>query len=432
MLAGRVSDVHCARGAPPPPAFGLPSRTRSRLHAGFTALLALAFSGCGDTSEPAKPVSVSAHVEDSAGIRVVEYAGVPSPPTLALATEPFYTHGTREGDYLFQNIDEANLSGVLYPDGSAAIADWGNQEVVRLGSQSHQFQVIGRRGEGPGEFGGRSPRLIAGGQDTLLAQDTWNRRVVLYAGDSSMSTVRLPGSNEGTGSFLYVLDEAGRLLLSSSWPSGRRESSDGKWTTGYLFRVDLAARTADTVASYDQLPPEPAVRTSTPLFRHGGLVGAAGGEFVLGRTDRPELVWRRSDGTIRQIMRWNPEPVYTTAEAWERWIACMRDAYLQDPGMTEAMVEQSLGRFGFVGDKPEPLFGRIFGDDQGRVWLGNFTAFCYKTPSYTVIAPDGTWLGVVEPPVGFALLHAAGGRVLGVVTDEMGVESVAVYELVGW
>ena len=131
-------------------------------------------------------------------------------------------------------------------------------------------------------------------------------------------------------------------------------------------------------------------------------------------------------------MRWNPEPVYTTEEAWEQWIACMRDAYLQDPYVTEAMVEQSLGRFEFVGDKPEPYFGRIFSDDQGRIWLGNFTAFCYKTRSYTVIAPDGTWLGVLEPPAGFTLLATAAGRVLGVETDEMDVESVAVYEVVGW
>ena len=100
--------------------------------------------------------------------------------------------------------------------------------------------------------------------------------------------------------------------------------------------------------------------------------------------------------------------------------------------MTEAMVEQSLGRFEFVGDKPEPYFGRIFSDDQGRIWLGNFTAFCYKTRSYTVIAPDGTWSGVIEPPAGFTLLATAAGRVLGVETDEMDVESVAVYEVVGW
>lgn len=396
------------------------------------ALLALVFAGCDDAGESVSPAFASVHIEDSAGVRIVEYVGMPEVPRLSLAAEPLYTHGTRESDYTFQNIDAGDLSGVLHPDGSAVIADWGNREVVRIGPRGRSSELIAQPGEGPGEYGGRTPRLIAGGQDTLLAHDTRNRRVLLYAGGSLMRTVRLPGSADGAGSLLLGLDGESHLLMTSSWPSGRRAASDGRWTTGRMIRVDLDGRTADTVASYDQLPPEPAVRTSTPLFRHGGIVGTAGGEFVSGRTDKPELVWRRYDGRIRQIMRWHPEPVYTTEEAWERWIACMRDGYLRDPGMTEAMVEQSLGRFEFVGDEPEPLFGRIFGDDQGRVWLGNWTAFCYKTPSYAVIAADGTWLGRFEPPARFAVLAVAAGRVLGVETDEMDAESVAVYEVVGW
>ena len=51
-------------------------------------------------------------------------------------------------------------------------------------------------------------------------------------------------------------------------------------------------------------------------------------------------------------------------------------------------------------------------------------------PPYTVIAPDGEWLGV-EAPATFRLLDVAGGLVLGVELDEMDVVSVVVYELVG-
>lgn len=47
-----------------------------------------------------------------------------------------------------------------------------------------------------------------------------------------------------------------------------------------------------------------------------------------------------------------------------------------------------------------------------------------------MIGPDGIWLGVFEPPEWFRLLHIAGGRALGVVTDELGVPWVAVYEIV--
>ena len=52
--------------------------------------------------------------------------------------------------------------------------------------------------------------------------------------------------------------------------------------------------------------------------------------------------------------------------------------------------------------------------------------------AWTARCPDGTWLGVFEPPDGFDLVAVAGGYALVVVKDEMDVESVAVYELVGW
>ena len=48
---------------------------------------------------------------------------------------------------------------------------------------------------------------------------------------------------------------------------------------------------------------------------------------------------------------------------------------------------------------------------------------------YSILAPDGTWLGEVRAPEGVRLLDVAQGRALGVFTDELGVESLVLYEL---
>ena len=48
-----------------------------------------------------------------------------------------------------------------------------------------------------------------------------------------------------------------------------------------------------------------------------------------------------------------------------------------------------------------------------------------------VISPNGEWLGRVDAPPDLRILDVAGGRVLGVLKDEMDVESVVVYELIG-
>ena len=350
----------------------------------FPALLALAFAGCDDAAESAGPssVSVAVNIEDSAGVRIVEYAGTPEVPTLTLADEPLYTHGTREGDYLFQG----DFSGVVFPDGNAVISDWGNREVVRLGPDGRQ-EVIAGPGEGPGEIRGGPAQLFAGGQDSLLVYDSAVRRVLRYAAGSLVDDVRLPDPPGGAPMLVREADGFGHLLMISAY---RRPDPSEEWTTGHLMRLDLASWTADTVGSYDQLPPEPADRTAIPMYRYVGEVGTAGGEFVHGRTDKPSLLWLRADGTVRQIMRWQPPSVLTTAEGWDNWVACLGDEFRREsPQTPEATIRQMLDtRYEFVGDSPEPLFGRIDSDDQGRVWLsswirGGVGVLQTTTPSYT-------------------------------------------------
>ena len=391
------------------------------------SILSALCGACG-SDDHALPGDPSVQIRDSADIRVVEYAGTPEAPTLTLAAEPIYTHGAREGDYLFQG----DFSGVLFADGSVVVSDWGNGEVVRVGADGRHHEIVAGPGEGPGEIRGGSAQLFAAGQDSLLAYDGAVRRVLRYAEGSLVDDVRLPDPPGGGLMFVQGADGFGHVFTISAY---RRPDPSEEWTTGYLIRLDLASWAADTVGSYDQLPPEPANRTAIPMFRHAGQVGTAGGEFVYGRTDRPGLLWRRADGTVRQIVRWQPEAVFTTAEGWNNWVSCMVDEFRQESPQTPAATVRQMveTRFEFAGDAPEPFFGRILSDDLGRVWLSSWMLECYKTtPRYTVIARDGSWLGVFEPPAGFVLLAVAGGRVLGVVRDELDVPSVAVYELAGW
>ena len=393
---------------------------------GLAWLLTLALTACDSTPDPTSDTDI--HIRDSAGIRIVEYAGTPSPPTLTLADEPVYTHGTRPGDYLFAGIDSW-MGGVLYPDGRAAVSDWESREIVMLSQDGTHHDIIARAGEGPGEVGW-SARLYAGSSSTLLVDDRGNRRLTLFADGSLVQTVSAPSPGEGADLRARGLDAAGQVLMSSGASSGR--GFNAPWKPGHMARFDLETRRADTVASFDHVQSEPPHQDGTAFFRHFGVVGAAGGEFVHGRNDIPELVWRRPDGSARQIMRWQPERTYTTVEGRERFLACWESLLREDPDRTEAFIEMDLARWRFNLDEPEPLFTTIFGDDEGRAWLWHWEMPCYIRLRFTVIGPDGTWLGVFEPPDGFELLGVAGEHALVVVKDEMDVESVAVYELVGW
>ena len=110
---------------------------------------------------------------------------------------------------------------------------------------------------------------------------------------------------------------------------------------------------------------------------------------------------------------------------------------MHDPALPDARIAQvtraNMAAYRASIGRPLPLFSSPSADDEGRVWLPSYQAGGELTavPPYTVIGPDGVWLGVVEAPPTFRLLDVAGGLVLGVELDEMDVESVVVYELEG-
>ena len=89
-----------------------------------------------------------------------------------------------------------------------------------------------------------------------------------------------------------------------------------------------------------------------------------------------------------------------------------------------------MDRFEQRSDEPLPLYGNIQGDDEGGVWLGEYRGGLGGDPSrYDVVSSEGEWLGTLELPPRFRVLDIAGSRVLGVLKDELDVESVAVYEI---
>ncbi|MDE2796630.1 MAG: hypothetical protein OXL34_17580 [Gemmatimonadota bacterium] len=110
------------------------------------AVTTSSLAACADRSP--SPTDIPIQIEDSAGVQIVAYAGVPEvEPPFAIAEEPLYRHGTNPGDYEFQSISV----GRLFPDGSAVVADRENSELVVLTLDGAAHEVLARRGEGPGD-----------------------------------------------------------------------------------------------------------------------------------------------------------------------------------------------------------------------------------------------------------------------------------------
>jgi hypothetical protein len=389
-------------------------------------MLSVALAACGGGD--ARTGDVQVQVEDSAGVRIVTYEATPA--TVApfrLPAEPRYRHGTSQGDYEFQGINV----GRLFPDGGAVVADQWNSDVVVLSPDGTTHEVLAQRGEGPGEIIYPYSMFVLG-QDSVLVPDRRLSRLTLFVGDSVAHMASLPRSG-----YLGVagIGSSGELLLMHRTPYRSWFDIEEEWLAGHMYRFETETGALDTVASYDHVHRERSGQLG-PIIRPVGEVTVATGQFVQTRSDRPEIIWRLPDGTVTQIVRWRPEPTPLTdellepVEAYERMIGWLN--YGVSEARLDEIVQEDMARYRAMIGQPLPLFGAPFADAAGNVWLPSYRpAYPEEGSPYTVISSDGEWLGQVETPPRFRILDVTGGLVLGVLRDDMDVENVVVYELVG-
>lgn len=367
------------------------------------------------------------HIADSAGVRIVTYDDTPTAPApFQLAAEPRYRHGANPGDYSFQEAS----AGRLLPDGTAVVYDQWNVELVAFSPDGTTHAVLATEGEGPGEVA-YVDAVLTLGQDSVLVADPNLARVTLFVGNSVARITALPRSAnldvEGIVPF-------GELLLATSYASF---SETEAWRPGHIARFDMENGALDTVASFDFMPQIPPGLEWEPIPA-GGEITVAAGHIVQTRSDRPEVTWRLPDGTPTQIVRWPADPALLTEE-WMRPIEveALMEVRKHSPNIPEATItaitRQNVGIYRASIGRPMPLFADPFADSEGRVWLPSYKpgGARHSVPPYTVITPDGIWLGTVDTPPRFRILDVADGLVLGMQVNEMDVESVAVYELVG-
>ena len=400
-------------------------RDRCRLVLVLAPATLLGSGACGGSGDVRETAGVPVQIEDSAGVRIVEYEGLPDLSTLRFAEEPRYRHGAGPGDYAFRRIHP----GSLFPDGSAVVSDVGNRELVVLSPDGSSHEVIAGPGEGPGDVS-YVGATFALGQGRLLAVDLFLDRLTVFADGSVERTVDVRRTDDlivaGPGPSVRL------LMASGSFRSGFEE----EWLRGHMALFDMESGAVDTVASYDWVP-RPALGLRWDPIGGGGSVVGVAGHFVYTRSDRPQIAWHGPDGTVAQIVRWQAEAAPLTEELLEGVEAGLREGNrTANPGASDAdidrMTDDNMSAYRARLGGPMPLFTTPFGDSEGRIWLPAYTPRGGPggAPRYTVISGDGEWLGAVEAPPRFRILDVAGGLVLGVQLDDMDVENVVVYELV--
>jgi hypothetical protein len=331
-----------------------------------------------------------------------------------------------EEPYMLSRVFDA----LRLPDGRILVGNSATSEIRVFDRQGKFLKSVGRKGNGPGEFGELSSvrfwRLADG---SLLGYDGGNLRVHLF--DSTFAyqrTVRIESTRDGLRAFLQGVFADGAWQMLALAPELKNEpgtylrsaqqfvrfNPDGTPDTT-LRRVEGRTRFVHQFGSITHFPFVPF--TAEPL-------AAAGEHFWVVNGGASELEQRNLRGDLVRVVRLARD-IPRAADVYARYVE------LSLATMDSTRRAQYEHFYGLNHPLPEhiPAYQAMLVDATSHVWLERYRLPGDTIPSWDVIAPNGRWLGAVSVPSRLRVMQVGEDFVLGRHLDSLGVERLRVHPL---
>lgn len=354
--------------------------------------------------------------------------------SLARATELTLTEVFRIGDEMADDTvffgDDPELA--VNSRGQLFVTDDGIAGIRVFSDTGALMQMIGRAGEGPGEFED-TPIVHVGAKDTIYTLDTIADRLTVFLPNSFLpvETIDISGSEIFSAEFqnfqfarnLIGVVEDGFLVKYEDSTSPFESNTDAPELTTLKLLNRKGAVSADTIV---QMPSRDMfyARTSArsyiggrlPFGRDAFIALSPDNLLYYGRNDAIEIQSRSIDGDTRRSVHVPHDPVPVTEDERNSWLS-----ELPDNAQHELRP---------VVPKTRPAYEALVLDDSERIWLrlsapeGALEARWILVNlegrvQATTILPSTVWLKVV-----------AGNRAIGTsIDDEQGAPLVVAYEI---
>lgn len=395
-------------------------------------LLCCVLTACGGDAR-----SGTATVRDSAGISLVTSSAPAwgSASEWSVDTTPALTIG-----HMTDGVGSpmSTVTAVrLLADGRLAVSSNDEHAVMFFDAKGNEVGRSGREGSAPGEF--RQATILGVIGDSLVVWDgDLDRGTVIGTDGALVRTFQLragDSTQRAVGFAPIDLFADGSLLL-----AGRIAAVSG--TTGGLRRDPIPLRRAAADGAIGPLLAT-VPSTETIVISGAGFVSsferpfgrrtvtATRGSELLFATNDADLVARvNGDGKLAAIMQLER----AGRAVQETDVVAFTNRRVQQlnqlpPAFAKAIAEQTQG-IGFPAVLP-PFDGMLV-DPTGAVWLRDDVGPVQRDSiarSWTVLAPDGTWLGRVVTPRRLLVHQITKDRVIGVWRDEKDIEHVRSYRL---
>ncbi|MDZ7778340.1 MAG: hypothetical protein U5R14_00095 [Gemmatimonadota bacterium] len=381
--------------------------------------LAVALSACAEADSATEAVVV----RDSAGIRIVETEATGRfDASWQVDDTPTWGVGEVEGDsgYLLSRV----VGAMQRPDGSVLVANGGTNELRLYDASGTLARVIGREGEGPGEF--QYLRGLGQCREEGFTAFDLNWQVNTFDADGSFverTTLTLP---DGITPYNLACDPDGRFLV-LGWgqdaAAGPRPGFHALHGDLLLTRRDGTTETdfgpwlsSERIGSTTGSRPHPAGR-ATVFDLHDGRV------FV-GTGERFEVQVRTLDGTLERLLR-GPRLALEVTDSVKALTLEVLLRNVDQARRPEVRSDVSAWEW------PErlPAYTALRVDPEGIVWTRAFTVDPLEGETWTLLDPDEGYLGDLHLPPGQELLEIGHDHLLVLSRSELDVERVERYGL---
>ncbi len=322
---------------------------------------------------------------DSAGIQIAEFASIQtSRIAFVVSTKPIVRLGGLQDDERSEFSPRHGFLGTRrVTDGRIVVNDYSSVKI--FDSTGRLLHVLGRRGNGPGEFQ-QTHSVCHGAGDSLIIRDNVLRRASVFTLQGKfVRTITTNGSPTGSGCFSdgsLLVQTSARVSESDNTSPDRARYAD---RVAAYHRVSTSGRAVRAIGSW---------RASRPsAFQAPIMLQVVNDRVYIEDSQDATIRVLDANGKLTRIIRWREPRQRVTNELLERRV---RASVHKDA--PSSVIDERIAalRMQPVPDLL-PAFLQMQVDPSGRIWLEDYPLEA-RSAWWTVFDRDGSLLGRVEIP----------------------------------
>lgn len=416
----------------------------------------LAACGGGDRPDTVIGGALDATRSDSAGVELLVHdaAGFASAPSITLDSTPL---AVIEGSADDEAADISTITPQLFlPDGRLLGVDRQRQVLVLFAADGGARQEFGRRGSGPGEYGGIGGVLPVG-NGAFLVMDFMNGRISFFSPEAGPGR-ELPISDAmGMGTTQPIGVVNGKILLWGTIFRGT-ESAELPGIKTSLLDTLTGATTRLFATAPEEDPNEGAPRvielpgggrammamrvSAGPMLTAFPSAFAWDDAVVVTDPNRFQFTWHDTAGAVTRILRVHRPRVAVTDKVWQDYISDFIDMVTGRSSGPSGLAISTMG-----GGAPDtarmrqemssqehadslPAFDRTRLAPDGTLWVLDYKVPRQSGWAATAIDRNGRILGRIVEPAGEVPLAIGDDRMVFRTEDDLGIATFTVRRIV--